>query len=145
MEIWKFITGFKIKANSHYTGPDKCSPRSSKPLDYLSFKYHAPFGPRSVCVVFVLQVFSKTLRIKLFPHQTFRIPDYINSSFHHLIICKVKVQVKQSHYKPWQAMRFPGVWGSKILRQSAHEGGKVISPTLRAPLPPENISDPHFC
>jgi hypothetical protein len=44
-------------------------------------------------------------------------------------------QVKQSHYRPWQALRFPRGWGSQILWQSAHEGGKVVSPTHRPPLP----------
>jgi hypothetical protein len=45
-------------------------------------------------------------------------------------------KVKQSHYSPWQAPRDPGVWGSQILRQSAHKD-KVVSPTRRPPLPQE--------
>jgi hypothetical protein len=55
---------------------------------------------------------------------------------------KVKEKVKQTHYRPWQALRVPG---SQILRQSAHECGKVVSPTHRPPLPPENIPGSHFC
>jgi hypothetical protein len=54
------------------------------------------------------------------------------------------VRVKQPHYRPWQALSLPGVWGSQILRQSAHEGGKVVSPTHWPPLHPGNIPGTHF-
>ena len=50
------------------------------------------------------------------------------------------VKVKQLLCGPGQAPNFPGARGSQISRQSAHEGRKVVSLTLRPPLPTRKYS-----
>ena len=59
--------------------------------------------------------------------------------FQHLTTSKGKVEAL-----PVQAPRTPEGWGSQISWQSAHEGGKVVSPKLRPPLPPRKYSQYSF-
>jgi hypothetical protein len=52
---------------------------------------------------------------------------------------------KLSRYRPGWTLGVPGGWDSRISRQSAHEGGKVVSATHRPSLPPGKILGTHFC
>jgi len=55
-------------------------------------------------------------------------------------VLRPTIKVKESHYRPEQALRVPAGFGSQISRQLAHEGGKVVSPTHRPPLPSRKYS-----
>jgi hypothetical protein len=55
-------------------------------------------------------------------------------------MAKSMVNVKQSNYRPGQTYWVSGGGGFQISRQSADEGGKVVSPTHRPPLRPRNYS-----
>jgi hypothetical protein len=57
-----------------------------------------------------------------------------------VLINWVEYKLRLSHCRRGQAQRVPGGRGSQNSRQSAHEGGKVVSHTHRPCLPPRKYS-----
>jgi hypothetical protein len=83
-----------------------------------------------------LNIYRRKTRFKEIPVDQNKPTFYIQ----HTVPVGKTVKVKQSHYRPGQALRVPGGWSSQISKQSAHEGGTVVSPTYRTPLPPRKYS-----
>ena len=44
------------------------------------------------------------------------------------------MKVNKSHYRSGEGLSVPGGWGSQISRQSAYQGGRVVSLRHRSPL-----------
>jgi hypothetical protein len=58
---------------------------------------------------------------------------------------KVKVMVKQSHYRPGVVQRVSTKLRFPDNMTAAQDGGKVVSLTHRPPLHPGNTPGAHFC
>ena len=56
------------------------------------------------------------------------------------VVLSCRVDKGSLHVKVKLVLMVPGGWRSQISRQPAHEGGKVVSPTHRPPLPPRKYS-----
>ena len=51
----------------------------------------------------------------------------------------------ESLYRPEQVLSFPGGLDFQISRQSAHKGGKLVSPMQQPSLPLVNVPSTRFC
>jgi hypothetical protein len=73
------------------------------------------------------------------------LPVYLPVHLVYKMYADNKVKDKAIPLQAWTGPGGSGGLGPQISRQSAHEGGKVVSPTHRPPLPPGNIPGTHFC
>ena len=86
----------------------------------------------------------KISKLKLVSYSLLPEQERNEKKLNNFVLIKSK-KVEQSHYRPRQALRVPGVCRSQISTRSMHEDGNVVSPKHWPALPPGNIPGTHFC
>ena len=85
---------------------------------------------------------------QIFVNQLF-LKDISNhiSQLHVTTLLQITAVCKPTITSPHERYTFAStkILHSQVSRQSAHEGGKVVSPTHPPPLPPGYIPGTHFC
>jgi hypothetical protein len=133
---YQIVLNFMGFANNKY----KCCARSEFPATWW-WRQEVPPKRQEVIIVYGV-ITQKTV---LFTHHVFGCGMLFRK---HLVYPQTTALGKNSSNpitvldRPWSLQETEA---PRISRQSAHEGGKVVSSTHQPPLPPRDISGAYFC